>query len=96
MDSEDHHESQSPQRDEKKESPRHSRSPSNNEGQRSRSRSPSERRERPHYEYDDGRNNRNEGNTLYLTSVNRCNSVGTLVISHLVLVRMTYVRNLEN
>lgn len=66
MDSEDHHESQSPQCDEKKESPRHSRSSSNSEGRRSRSRSPSERRERPHYEYDDGRNNRNEGNTLYI------------------------------
>ena len=96
MDTEDRKESQSPQYDEKRESSRHSRSPSYSEGRRSRSRSHSERRERPHYEYDDGRNNRNEGNTLYFTNVCRCNSVGTLVISHLVLKRVTCLRNLEN
>lgn len=81
MDTEDRKESQSPQRDEKRESSRHSRSRSYSNDRRSRSHGHSSRRERPHYEYDDGRNNKNDGSTLYSNCLNECNFVDILVIS---------------
>lgn len=65
MESEDRKDNNSSERRERRESSRHSRSRSNSYSRRSRSRDRHSHHSRPHYEYDDGRNNRNEGNTLY-------------------------------